>query len=531
MECPNPHCEAALPSAAKACPACRLPLPGVLFQGRYAITHLVVRGEHVFRYQASDRETEESVELIVLVAETPQARARFLQEARSLSRLEIEGIQRVRAVIEAERPAAVLDPIRGHASTDLAPVSEPELLGVAFQTAKTLSLLHDRRILHRSLMPDHLRLNRDREVTLVGWGWERMLALQAGSPLERLTSAEQDFVAPEVASLHAFPKSDVYGLGMSLIALATGMAPAKLYHPTTRTYQWRDHARLSDEFAAVIEAMIEPATGKRLATMRRVCKHLLRLFPAELQANGLEESFSDEPLLSRLGIAWTELELDARWAWPLALLVLLFPMLAAEAPGLPPVVKWAGRTLVDPPSRGQAPNGHENKRTYSLSRRLVPTYAQGHLRGGTAPSATSSPELPRAVMAVSGAQAVEVRISRRFHLLEVYSGSIRVMGFEVGLGASGSTPIGRFRIESKAEHPDYRDPKGGVVLGSDPHNPLGTRWLGLEVPGRQGIGIHGTPYRDSIGDDQSLGCIRMQNEDVETLYTAIPAHTWVTIEP
>jgi len=31
------------------------------------------------------------------------------------------------------------------------------------------------------------------------------------------------------------------------------------------------------------------------------------------------------------------------------------------------------------------------------------------------------------------------------------------------------------------------------------------------------VGIHGTSYRDSIGKDASLGCIRMREEDVTKL--------------
>lgn len=46
---------------------------------------------------------------------------------------------------------------------------------------------------------------------------------------------------------------------------------------------------------------------------------------------------------------------------------------------------------------------------------------------------------------------------------------------------------------------------------------FGTRWIGLNVP--WGIfGIHGTNRPDSIGDEASHGCIRMQNRDVEDLY-------------
>jgi hypothetical protein len=57
---------------------------------------------------------------------------------------------------------------------------------------------------------------------------------------------------------------------------------------------------------------------------------------------------------------------------------------------------------------------------------------------------------------------------------------------------------------------------------------FGTRWLGLNVP--WGIyGIHGTNKPASIGTAASAGCIRLQNRDVEWLYSVVKIGTRVTI--
>jgi hypothetical protein len=42
-------------------------------------------------------------------------------------------------------------------------------------------------------------------------------------------------------------------------------------------------------------------------------------------------------------------------------------------------------------------------------------------------------------------------------------------------------------------------------------------------------GIHGTNEPDSIGKDESLGCIRMAQDDLEELYDLVPLGTPVTI--
>ncbi len=59
-----------------------------------------------------------------------------------------------------------------------------------------------------------------------------------------------------------------------------------------------------------------------------------------------------------------------------------------------------------------------------------------------------------------------------------------------------------------------------------PDNPLGTRWMGLSVPG---VGIHGTDAPSSIGYSLSHGCIRMQVPDAEWLFDHVEIGTTVHI--
>jgi len=61
-----------------------------------------------------------------------------------------------------------------------------------------------------------------------------------------------------------------------------------------------------------------------------------------------------------------------------------------------------------------------------------------------------------------------------------------------------------------------------------PGNPLGTRWMGLSVPG---VGIHGTPDAASIGYSASHGCIRMRIPDAEWLFEHVSEGTPVFIVP
>ena len=89
--------------------------------------------------------------------------------------------------------------------------------------------------------------------------------------------------------------------------------------------------------------------------------------------------------------------------------------------------------------------------------------------------------------------------------------------YDVAVGATVSpSPNGEYRIAQRLENPTYYHP--GVVIGPGKNNPLGPRWIGLDV---KGFGIHGTNRPESIGKNASHGCIRMRNSDVEDLFARV----------
>ena len=97
--------------------------------------------------------------------------------------------------------------------------------------------------------------------------------------------------------------------------------------------------------------------------------------------------------------------------------------------------------------------------------------------------------------------------------------------YVVSTGKDNSTPTGTFKIVNKLIHPTWFK-AGAVVPAGSPENILGTRWLGLDLPG---YGIHGTTIPDSLGKQATQGCVRMSKSDIEELYTIIPLGTEVTI--
>ena len=128
-------------------------------------------------------------------------------------------------------------------------------------------------------------------------------------------------------------------------------------------------------------------------------------------------------------------------------------------------------------------------------------------------------------------------VSKSAFRLDLYLGGLPnsgadvcyVTSYPVGLGKENSTPLGKWLVEPdrKVKNPVYYSPRGeGVIEADDPKNPLGEFWIGLvgldgEAVGKESYGIHGTIDPDSIGKMASMGCIRLRNEDVAVVFSAL----------
>lgn len=125
--------------------------------------------------------------------------------------------------------------------------------------------------------------------------------------------------------------------------------------------------------------------------------------------------------------------------------------------------------------------------------------------------------------------AIRIEIDTTHYLLNVLQDNSLQAVYPIGLGARNRTPEGEYRIVNKIENPDWYN-NGDVIPAGDPENELGSRWLGLgDEEGPTQIGIHATDDLDSIGGNESRGCIRMRPEDVEDLFERVAVGTPVFI--
>ena len=91
------------------------------------------------------------------------------------------------------------------------------------------------------------------------------------------------------------------------------------------------------------------------------------------------------------------------------------------------------------------------------------------------------------------------------------------------------TPEGVFNIadieDAATWTHDFKD-GNGVIKGA-----YGPYFIRINIPGKSGIGIHGTHDENSLGKRVTEGCIRLKNDDLQQLVKHVSTSSVVVITP
>ncbi len=133
---------------------------------------------------------------------------------------------------------------------------------------------------------------------------------------------------------------------------------------------------------------------------------------------------------------------------------------------------------------------------------------------------------------------MELTVLRQQRVVEVRQAGKLIRSFPISPGASDNqSPAGNWKVAVISWMPEFRwdksmleDGKRGdqaYLLPPGPNNPVGIVWIGLTA---DGIGLHGTPFPDDIGRNQSHGCIRLSNWDALDLGKTVTVGTRVVVQ-
>jgi serine/threonine protein kinase len=145
--------------------------------------------------------------------------------------------------------------------------TEAELKELARQVLMILTYLHDRTppVIHRDIKPSNILLeNRSAhsigQVYLVDFGAVQTLVPQGGQTFTVVGT--YGYMPMEQFGGRTVPASDLYGLGATLVRVATGQDPAELPQENMRL-NFESLVQVSPELIVWLQQMLEPDLGKR----------------------------------------------------------------------------------------------------------------------------------------------------------------------------------------------------------------------------------------------------------------------------
>ncbi|MBZ5495212.1 MAG: tetratricopeptide repeat protein [Acidobacteriia bacterium] len=176
------------------------------------------------------------------LTKSPDARRRFLHEARAAAQLNHPNIAAIYDVIETEEQThIVMEYVQGEslaARLVHGPVPVEEAVRIGIQVADALEDAHAHGVIHRDLKPANLIITPETKVKVLDFGLAKTSAFtEEGKPAGEST-AETSLTAPgmivgtpaymspeQVLGKQADARSDIYGLGVVLFELLAGRKP------------------------------------------------------------------------------------------------------------------------------------------------------------------------------------------------------------------------------------------------------------------------------------------------------------------
>jgi serine/threonine protein kinase/predicted esterase len=287
---------------------------GSMLAGKYHILEEIGHGGMGIVYKAEDLKLKRMVALKFLPQESssnPEARERFVQEARAAAALSHPNICTIHEVDEKEgKPFIVMEYVEGEdlrQKVRRGPLPLEEALDIMIQVTEGLEKAHQKGIVHRDIKSANIMVTESGQAKIMDFG---LAKLRGGSSLtgEGATIGTVAYMSPEQARGDKVDgRADIWSLGVVLYEMLTGELPFRGERDVSLLYSIVHEAPrpLKDkkppvpaELQRVIEKALDKDVRSRYQTAGEMKKDIVRYREAlKAEAAGL---FNARSLLRRL---------------------------------------------------------------------------------------------------------------------------------------------------------------------------------------------------------------------------------------
>ncbi|HEY9834581.1 MAG TPA: serine/threonine-protein kinase [Stenomitos sp.] len=194
--------------------------------------------------------------------------------------------------------------------------NEAEVTQLLLQILPVLEYIHSLGVIHRDISPDNLILrSTDGLPVLIDFGGVKQVAASVasqvmgsspvGSTPAHATRLGKVGFAPheQMQGGMAYPHSDFYALGATVLVLLTGKEPQLLIDPNTLAWNWRREVNLSPKLGNVLDKMLQLNPTERYQSAREVLQSLAAppepptYLPTQLPSSPTEATMAVSPPL------------------------------------------------------------------------------------------------------------------------------------------------------------------------------------------------------------------------------------------
>ncbi|NEQ40764.1 MAG: tetratricopeptide repeat protein [Okeania sp. SIO3I5] len=264
---------------------------GTILNKHYKIIRLLGEGDYGQTYLVQDQQKLDNSLCVIKQIKPKSKNPLLLQEVKKLFEEEAQIIynqgvhDQIPAILdefqENQEFYLVQEYVEGNSlnyEIDRGKFTESEAKKLLEDVLQILTFVH-RQVLHLDIKPSNLIRRSDGKIILIDFGSLKQLSSVNLNEQKQLIITRfvgtHGYMPKEQYTRNPNPSNDLYALGMTVVHALTGLFPAEIGRdPKTGDLGWRHYTEVSNEFAVIINRMVNPYFRARYQSADQVLNDL-----------------------------------------------------------------------------------------------------------------------------------------------------------------------------------------------------------------------------------------------------------------